>query len=181
MFLLQPNPDKSEPKLILQAFDANGTAIKDPFVAFTSPTGNPHDSRVVTNGSNTLLTWIDIVTPGHGFDILGSIVNTSMVVSVQTPATPSADFGLKQNYPNPFNPETTIRYSLAEASNVKLRIFNVRGQLIRTLLDGQQEAGVQAVRWSGRNDSGQSVSSGVYFLRLEAVGKMFTQRLMLQK
>ena len=106
-----------------------------------------------------------------------TIMTTETAETTMLPET----IGLQSNYPNPFNPETTIRYALPEASNVKLRIFNVRGQLIRTLLDGQQEAGFQTVRWSGRNDNGQSVSSGIYFLRLETGGKMFTQRLMLQK
>ena len=72
------------------------------------------------------------------------------------------------NYPNPFNPSTTIRYSLKESSNATLAVYNSLGQKIRTLVDGSQAAGVHTVQWDGRNESGQQVSSGVYFYRLQS-------------
>ncbi len=81
--------------------------------------------------------------------------------------TPLA-YRLAQNYPNPFNPTTTIRFDIREKGQVSLRIYNVAGQLVRTLVDGELDAGSYAEDWNGLNDEGSKVASGVYFYRLEA-------------
>jgi photosystem II stability/assembly factor-like uncharacterized protein len=78
-------------------------------------------------------------------------------------------FTVEHNYPNPFNPSTTIRYHLLTTSKVDIRIYNLLGQEIRTLMSGVQNAGEQQVSWDARNNIGQMVSSGVYFYRTEAV------------
>jgi len=75
---------------------------------------------------------------------------------------------LYDNYPNPFNPITTIRYSVSKDCRVKLKIFNVKGQLIKTLVDGFRKTGGYEVKWNGTNNRGGSLASGVYFYRLEA-------------
>jgi hypothetical protein len=67
------------------------------------------------------------------------------------------------NYPNPFNPSTTFSYSLANESKVKLTMFNVKGQKIRTLVNECQSTGMHQVIWNGLNDNGKKVSSGIYF------------------
>lgn len=72
---------------------------------------------------------------------------------------------LEQNYPNPFNPSTTIRYSIASRSRVQLKVFDVTGRLVTTLVDATKEAGPHEVSWRGRNAEGQQVASGVYFYR----------------
>jgi hypothetical protein len=77
------------------------------------------------------------------------------------------EFRLEQNYPNPFNPATTIRYQLPAAGHVMLKVYNVLGQEIATLLDEERPAGSHVVPWNGQNSSGQLVSSGVYFYRVE--------------
>jgi hypothetical protein len=79
---------------------------------------------------------------------------------------PSA-YELSQNFPNPFNPATTIRYTLPYTSRVTLRIYNILGQEIQTLVDGLEGGGQKEIRWNGVNDSGTKVASGVYFYRLE--------------
>ena len=83
------------------------------------------------------------------------------------PAAPSA-FTLSQNYPNPFNPSTRITFTLAAQSNVTLRVFNVLGQEIATLQSGAMTAGTHDAIWSGKDNAGRSVASGVYFYRLNA-------------
>ena len=93
---------------------------------------------------------------------------------------------LLQNYPNPFNPETWIPYTLADAAEVKVRIYDVQGALVRQLDIGQQQAGKYlnrqaAAYWDGRNQSGASVSSGVYFYTLEADAFSETRRMVIQK
>ena len=69
---------------------------------------------------------------------------------------------LAQNYPNPFNPMTRIKFSTAEKGAVDLRIYDGRGRLVRTLVDGHMEAGQHEELWDGRDDGGRGVASGVY-------------------
>jgi len=73
---------------------------------------------------------------------------------------------LEQNYPNPFNVTTTIYYALKEDVKVNLKIYNIVGQEIRTLVDENQPAGYQSVIWDGNNDFGKSVPSGIYIFRI---------------
>jgi hypothetical protein len=81
--------------------------------------------------------------------------------------TPTA-YRLAQNFPNPFNPVTTIKFDIKEKGLVRLRIYNVAGQLVRTLVDEELEAASYTKDWNGLNDGGSKVASGVYFYRLEA-------------
>jgi hypothetical protein len=75
---------------------------------------------------------------------------------------------LEQNHPNPFNPLTQIGYELPKSARVVIKIFNVRGQEIRTLFDTFQTAGRKSTVWDGLDSRGQKVSSGLYFYRIEA-------------
>ncbi len=88
---------------------------------------------------------------------------------------------LRQNYPNPFNPSTVISYQLAVSSEVTLKIYNLLGQEVRTLVSGRQNAGVHSVTWDGRNEGGESVASGIYLYRLVAGGKVLTRKMTLVK
>jgi hypothetical protein len=75
---------------------------------------------------------------------------------------------LSQNFPNPFNPATTIRFDIKKKGHVRLRIYNVAGQLVKTLVDDVMDAGSYAKEWKGSNNAGAEAASGVYFYRLEA-------------
>lgn len=77
-------------------------------------------------------------------------------------------FELSQNFPNPFNPSTHIRYELPTASQVKLTVFNLLGQQVKSVVNQRQEAGSHSALWDGRDDAGQPVASGVYLYRLHA-------------
>jgi hypothetical protein len=88
---------------------------------------------------------------------------------------------LEANYPNPFNLETTIPFSLPRDGQIQLRIYNVRGQLVRTLVSGFQEAGFKRVRWDGRDGERNEVGSGTYFVRLEVGKQRLVQKITLQK
>jgi hypothetical protein len=77
-------------------------------------------------------------------------------------------FALQQNYPNPFNPQTTISYQVPVTSDVKVEVYNLKGQLVRTLVDQRVNQGRYTVVWNGDNSSGQIVSSGVYFVKMTA-------------
>ncbi len=77
------------------------------------------------------------------------------------------EYTLDQNFPNPFNPTTTIRFALPEAATVSLKVYNIRGQLVRTLFSGIFEAGFHDFLWDATNDNGIKVSSGVYFYEIK--------------
>jgi subtilisin family serine protease len=86
-------------------------------------------------------------------------------------ATESAvpqEFSLSQNYPNPFNPETEIKYALPTGCHVKLTIYNIAGQKVKTLVDEYQTAGYKTIHWNGRADKGEEIATGVYFYKIQA-------------
>ena len=75
-------------------------------------------------------------------------------------------YALNQNYPNPFNPKTTIKYELPNSGDISLKIYNVTGQLVKTLVDNHKEAGYHTIEWNGDDENGRSVASGIYIYRL---------------
>ena len=93
--------------------------------------------------------------------------------------TRPAAFSLASNYPNPFNPATTIRYALPQAADVRLTVYNVVGQVVRTLVAEHQSAGRYLVAWDATNDNGHSLSAGIYFYRLQAGGEFHAVKKML--
>ena len=88
---------------------------------------------------------------------------------------------LFQNAPNPFWPDTRIAFDLPAAGRAELRIFDVSGRLIRTLVDEKRPAGPHSVRWDGRDETGKAVPSGVYFYSLTAPGVDENRRMILVK
>jgi flagellar hook assembly protein FlgD len=87
------------------------------------------------------------------------------------------------NFPNPFNPETTIQFTIGNVENVILHVYNVRGQRVRTLLDGSREfeTGQHSVVWDGTDDLGRSMSSGIYFYRITVGEDTAVRRMLLMK
>ena len=110
---------------------------------------------------------------------------TALAVQVNGGATDVAGLGsplafaLGQNFPNPFVRGTSISFSLPAATDVKLRIYDVQGRLVRTLVQGSQPAGRHVVAWDGADESGQSVASGMYFYRLAADDRQAQRKLLL--
>ncbi|RMH76283.1 MAG: T9SS C-terminal target domain-containing protein, partial [Calditrichaeota bacterium] len=107
-------------------------------------------------------------------------VGTVTDIVDDTPLLPE-DFVLEQNFPNPFNPSTDIRYSVPFAGEYRLEIYNVLGQKVRVLTDGYQAAGIHQVKWDGRDDAGQIVTSGIYFYRLIGKNVNLTRKMILLK
>ncbi|MHB9030857.1 MAG: FlgD immunoglobulin-like domain containing protein, partial [Candidatus Latescibacterota bacterium] len=98
-----------------------------------------------------------------------------LAVNEQAPAA----FALSQNVPNPFNPATTISFAVPATGMVRLTVFNVLGQEVRTLVNGQLASGSHSIVWNGRDEMGRAATSGVYFYRLEAGSLTATKKLML--
>ena len=90
-------------------------------------------------------------------------------------------FQLFPNYPNPFNPETTIKYQLSKTAEVSLRIYNITGQLVKTLINEKQPAGYYIARWNGRNEKGYPVSGGLYISCLKAADFVQVRKMVLIK
>ena len=114
-------------------------------------------------------------------DNTGNQWNFSMKVYIGSneESTPLAFDALYDNFPNPFNPITTIKYSLKEDKYIELVIYNSLGQEIRTLVNTYIEAGMHTVKWDGKNNNGQKVSSGLYVYRLQAGNFTKTKRMLM--
>ncbi|HNX00170.1 MAG TPA: T9SS type A sorting domain-containing protein [Candidatus Cloacimonadota bacterium] len=85
------------------------------------------------------------------------------------------------NYPNPFNPTTTISFNMSKPSQVKLSVYNIRGQKVSQLLDEKMAIGQHKVVWDGKDEHHKAVASGIYFTRLEILGKNVTKKMILLK
>ena len=115
----------------------------------------------------------DIIYVGDGEAGLFIVRNDFLTSVVDIPSLPSS-FSLSQNYPNPFNPTTTINYLLAQNSNVTLKVFNILGQEIQTLVHKTQVAGEYEISWNSRD-----LPSGLYVYRLQAGQFVETRKMIL--
>ena len=89
-------------------------------------------------------------------------------------------FSLSKNFPNPFSGKTTISYQVPNGSNVPvvLKVYDVSGKVIRTLVEGEYGSGLYSVYWDGRNDTGRRVGPGIYFTRLTAGNYVMTRKML---
>ena len=90
-------------------------------------------------------------------------------------------YGLAQNFPNPFNPQTEIRFELPHAGNTRLRVYDLRGRLVKDLVSGHMDAGRHSVVWKGRDNGGRQVASGVYYYKIDSGKFSETKRMTLVK
>jgi len=145
------------------------SAVRDTFV---TRTGKQMLTYLGTADS-VLLKWTAVAKDPanpvvYSADTFLVVVKRGTITGVAEESGLPSQFALDQNYPNPFNPATTIRYGLPVQAVVTLKIYDVLGREVVTLLEETQGAGVQSVVWNGRNSMGAQVSSGMYFYRLEA-------------
>jgi len=149
--------------------------------AFASAEEIFNKGRATKGGGNLLTVEFEVLpqTEGKTSPLILSDVqlsNSSSITKMDGSVKILAPkFALLQNFPNPFNPETWIPYQLAHEADVTIRIYNQHGQLVRTLNQGIQQAGIyltkdRAAYWDGRNDAGESVANGVYFYTLDLHG-----------
>ncbi len=110
------------------------------------------------------------------------IVSYDNATGFPSPISHSAGaINLLQNYPNPFNQETQIKYQLPSTSEVKIIVFNVKGQKIKTLIREKQSAGWHTVTWDGKDLNGDQLSSGIYIVQVEANGLKSVKQMMLTR
>jgi enediyne biosynthesis protein E4 len=138
-------------------------------------------------GTVTVVDSVIIDWPGFGQDIMLGLGADQMIVQVQSPMSGAGDLNsahicrMLPSVPNPFNPRTMINFELSRAGSVNLKVYNVAGQCVRTLVSQNREAGLHSVSFNGKNDAGQTLPSGVYFGRLVAEGTVHTTKLVMTK
>jgi len=122
----------------------------------------------------------DVIRASDHLPVVADFI-VPLTTSIKSSAAPSfpGSFSLNQNYPNPFNPATQISYYLPSRSRVALKIFNLQGQEIFTLVDSIQAGGYQSVTWQGQDQSGNRVTSGVYIYQLQVKDQIETKKMLL--
>ena len=131
-----------------------------------------------------LLMTSDLSDESQGWyvDDINLVLNQDMPPNVNTDAyinnIPN-QLTLKPNYPNPFNPNTKISFNLPKSSKIKLQIVDINGRGIANLLNNSLDSGTHNISWNGTNDSGVSMSSGIYFIILNVDGNILSQKLSL--
>jgi len=151
----------------LALVDSNGLSIIDS-LTFGPQTSDISYGRLPDGGEN----W-SILTPTPG--------TSNQLVHIFKDHQIPGDFRLHQNFPNPFNPRTTIRYDLPEQVWVHLNIFDIRGRLIRTLVDASQSPGYKQITWDGIKNDGSIATTGIYVYSLDTESFRETQKLVLLK
>ncbi len=162
-------------------FGGDGTAPG--LMESTEPNTQPYHSYTYASGSSGFNWYVFGPSSDSVYKyVVRAYVHFGSLTGVSEPVElVSSTFTLEHNYPNPFNPSTTIRYNIPTMGYVRLRVFDVVGREVASLVNGVQSAGSYAVNWHGTDDAGRSVASGVYFYTLESLGQKTTRRMVLLK
>jgi hypothetical protein len=156
---------RSDGRLLTRAYSQAGVTLGDSVVihqetggAKKNPAAHPIDDRV-------LFTWAEVRPPGYGYDIYGRILSLNDIVTSvkQLSRTLPNTYTLMQNYPNPFNPSTHIQYSIPIAGPVTVRVYDILGKEVGTLVNEYQQPGTYGISFDASH-----LSSGVYIYRLDA-------------
>jgi hypothetical protein len=121
------------------------------------------------------------IRPDRNLRLRAVVTSTTGLSTVEDLGGQPQEYRLDHNYPNPFNPSTTIRYSIPRQGQVTLRVFDVIGREVATLVQLVQPAGAYEVVWNGTDDSAMPVSTGVYFYRLQVGSFTKTEKMILLK
>lgn len=170
--------DDLEPATIFQDPDGEPLNPTDPMVYDLSYTNETLLTASTTGGPVGDLTWF----LDNGYNSTDVSVANEGITSVDEPnyAKKASKFELSQNYPNPFNPTTTIKYRINNPGKVKLTVYNLLGEKVKTLVnENMSTAGTHKVVWNATDNAGNRVPSGVYFYKLEKKGTGTRMRKML--
>jgi len=122
-----------------------------------------------------------VATFGNGVVRMPEILTTATGVKSQDDTNIPTDFNLYSNYPNPFNPTTTITFDLTRQSDIELKIFDLKGRLVKSLKSGSLSAGTYQVTWDGTDMYAKPVASGIYVYRLDVGQEFFSRKMLLIK
>jgi hypothetical protein len=159
-----------------------GTAGADSFLVRT---GNQLKTLLGTKDTVVLLWTVQTKDPANA--IVNNIDTSSVqlvrgkITGVESFDALPKEFAMDQNYPNPFNPSTSIKFALPKDADVQLKVYDLLGREVRTLVNSDVKAGRHEVVWDGRNELGTQVASGVYLYRITAGSFVSTMKMMMLK
>lgn len=171
---LDSSANRTQIELSLAASDVGSGLFRT--TIFASENDGPFSPWLVTAATDTVAVFQADPSINYSFysearDNAGNIQDRagSQVISVHTESLTATEysFSLSENYPNPFDRETTITYSLSDPRFVRIEVFNLIGQRVKTLVTSEQVAGSHKVTWSGENEMGIPMANGLYFYRIE--------------
>jgi hypothetical protein len=178
----------STPNVYAQRYDSEGCPVGPNFLVINPQYASfcqTYPSVAVFN-SNIYFAWTDN-RRAEGWDIYAKVVDWSWTdVGEDEQVNLPHSIELSQNYPNPFNPTTVIHYTVGSPQSTvrrpvhtTLKIYNVLGQLVKTLVDEEKTAGDYSIFWDGRDSSGDEVASGIYFYQLRIKDFTDTKKMLL--
>ncbi len=167
-FMFQSNIEGDEVKIAFASADGVEGSGDIAYIKFETIPG-------VSDGLETTLLRIKDIQLNEGL-IPAATEQTELSLDV-IPET----YALSQNYPNPFNPETVIHYDLPVRSHVAISVFNMMGQKVARLVDGEMDAGSHSLVWNAKDSNGENLASGVYLYRMETDGFVQTRKLILMR
>jgi glycosidase len=161
-----------------------GVADGVSYIATDLYNANATKSVVFTSGAASMT--VSLPAYGSAVFVLDTVAHALVLpvltgVEEERGTSVPNEISLYQNYPNPFNPTTQIRYDLSSHGFVSLKVYNMLGQKVRTLVNGLKPSGAHVVSWDGKNDSGVLLSSGVYFYSLQQGPNVITKKMLLVK
>ncbi|UCE20434.1 MAG: T9SS type A sorting domain-containing protein [Gemmatimonadota bacterium] len=159
--------------------------LTEPFPDYTwrITLSSPEDEDPIDPQPGAILSLI-VTKPFTGEDVFNFSTQRTEVIPGQVAQISPETYRLFQNYPNPFNPRTDIRYQIPDMrspSHTTLKVFNILGQEVRTLVDEARQAGSHTATWDGRDGQGREVASGIYFYRIEVGQFSDTKRMVFLK
>jgi hypothetical protein len=173
-------------EVLAEYLNPDGVAGQYPYAAATLKYNTDHDAKIIYLPYAFTFIDSDDATGGDGRVLAARarVLEEVMFYFGQlglSPTVPVPETGVftVKSYPNPFNPATKIAYSMPQRGELRLRIYNIRGELVTTLLDEVRPAGAGHVIWDGNDAAGQAVASGVYFLETVTLGQTRTSKLAL--
>ena len=171
------------PDIYAQRVDALGSMLwAANGVGICTADSNQSYPELTSDGfAGAIITWEDHRND-NSYDVYAERITVAGTIDVPgTPAAVKVVTGLSQNAPNPFNPLTRIKFTVAVPGEVSLRIYDIAGRVLRTLVEGWREAGVYSEMWDGRGDDSSVLPSGVYFYSLRAGEAVVTHKMVLLK
>jgi len=142
-----------------------------------------NNSAISLWGRTIFTTWEDNRIEKIVPDIWANVLDfgKASVTSLSNTYRQPLSFTMAQNYPNPFNPATTIEYGIPERDHISLKVYDLLGQEVMTLVNDYLDAGLYSVDWNGKNENGMALSSGFYVYRLETGSRVLSKKMLLLK
>ena len=155
-----------------------------PYKGTAVAVGNLNDSisvQIGVYGTDDDFTIAEDLVIASDYTELTVLIGVGVEVAIDESGLTPFEFALHQNYPNPFNPETNIQFDVAENSDVNVSIFNIMGQKVATLVNGNMDAGIYHIKWNGLSDKGIALPSGMYFYKMKSSEYQSVKKLVLVK